>query len=324
LTVGGVVTPWLVHPDWTPDIHIKWLDAEGYDISRWEHSQQAIIELLPGLHTATPATTAASAVSGAEATAVDDADEFTAERWQEAARRARLRDRALLEDAFAGHMTPDVRRLFARVVEHLDRDGLLTLAGLPMRLRPTPTTTEPLDGPTAVTITATRDQLDLTAQATAAIAAYRDAFDEHLPVAEPGPGLQRSTVVADAGQRVLDVASIVTRRTVFAVSPTDHAYTLSIDPPETWTGYRSTFAVLLRRGELLLGFYDGASIHAFPDPEPVDVLVGGRVITVRTTTGRVLIMDSWVEVYRQHAESGDNGARQATVPALPASGAHTE
>jgi hypothetical protein len=52
------------------------------------------------------------------------------------------------------------------------------------------------------------------------------------------------------------------------------------------------------------------------------VLVGGRVITVRTTTGRVLIMGSWVEVYRQHTPSGDNNA-QHTTAALPASGAHT-
>jgi hypothetical protein len=136
---------------------------------------------------------------------------------------------------------------------------------------------------------------------TAALQAHRRALDAYLLFASTTHRLTRSDAVTDAGREVLGVTSGIVGATTGVVTLTNHPSQLSLRHVlvATWPPHVSTYAVLLERGHLLLGYVDQQHYYTFAEPEPVDLVIGGHVVTVRTTTGRLLVIDAHVDVYRQ-------------------------
>lgn len=134
-----------------------------------------------------------------------------------------------------------------------------------------------------------------------AVQAHRRALDAYLPFADTMHRLTRSDAVTDAGREVLAVTSGIVGASVGVVTLTNHPSQMSLRHilAATWPAHASTYAVLLERGHLLLGYLDQQHYYTFDEPEPVDLVIGGHVVTVRTTTGRLLVIDAHVDVYRQ-------------------------
>lgn len=215
----------------------------------------------------------------------DGYQEITAQQWHAAAARAAARDRLLLEEAFAGiDLTDDIRRLFAAVTWHLGRENVLTLAGLPTllaRARATPAAGDA--------------EPELPVAQREAIAAHDEALTAYFVVA---PSRHRADAVADAGRRLLDLTEARTGHPATALTLTGTSITGHPIPPEQWPHSQRVSAIWLEPGQLLLGYLDTTTIHAFDAPERIEYAIGRRAVTVHTHTGRTLVLDPYTATYR--------------------------
>jgi hypothetical protein len=232
-----------------------------------------------------------------------DSDSITSGDWHRSAARAYRRDLDHLETAYSHvTITPALHQLFTAAVWHLNRDHVLTLSQLPAMLHaahPQPQPKPKPHGGSAMFDHGPNRDPDLIEQARAALTVHRRGLYRCAPVAARGRQLARCDDVSDTGRTILDLASNLYAAPVGVAAPTNHPASMSAQPPTGWSPCRSTFAILLRRRDLLLGYHDRGVVYAFPQPEAVHLLTGGRVVTVRTETGRLLILDGYVDVYRR-------------------------
>lgn len=137
---------------------------------------------------------------------------------------------------------------------------------------------------------------DTDAEYRRAVTVHDEALTAYFLVA---PSRHRADAVAEAGRRLLDLAEARTTRPFPALTLTGDATTPHPIPPEHWPRSQRVSAMRLEPGQLLLGFLDTTTIHAFTGPERIEYVIGHHAaVTVHTTTGRTLVFDPYTATYR--------------------------
>jgi hypothetical protein len=194
-------------------------------------------------------------------------------------------------------------------VWNLDRDHVLTLASLPALLGtravspPIPAAVvEPVDDSHGLKATRAGRPVEVPASGEyrRAVAEHDDALTAYFLYS---PSRHRARAVGDMGRRLLDLVQAQTSQPVAALTLAGAPTTAHPVPPEHWPRSQRVSAVRLQPGQLMLGYLDATTVHAFGEPERIEYVLGHAAVTVHTHTGRRLVLDPYTPTYRVFTET---------------------